>query len=215
MSQGFLRVILWVGLIQLGYGIYRVMDFLIFLMAEPNPLWSPFHVFMNLVLPTISGMLLVKAARAFRNTESGARVAPRAALRGTIQGPNGKALAMPDDLSPAGISIASDEEVAEPVEECGFCRTEVHPGAMVCPRCNAEKGIGRVGKLGVVGEGAVTTMRIITVTGWLFVLGAFLVGGMAGGLYAFFIGALMLAITLFNWRVIFWDGSYRWYRRGA
>lgn len=122
-------------------------------------------------------------------------------------------------LEGEGLSITGPDgqniNVSGPaVNQCPFCGTVLPEFATVCSRCGAEKAIARVGKLGLVGKSAVWPMRIVAAVGWMGTLMAILSDDFFTSAGGWVFSLVMLAVTLFNWRVIFWNGTYRWYRRG-
>lgn len=172
-------------------GLYRFYKFFSLVLVQGSA--GDFGaVFMYVMMPLIPGVLLMLAGRYMKRS-----AAASAGLSGArISGPNGETLTVP----------------TEQANQCGFCGTVMPAFATVCSSCGAQKGIGKVGKFGVVGPGAVLPMRIFAASGWFLVLVFFLAWGNGGAPYAVFGTLIMFALTMFNYRTIFWNGTYLWYR---
>ena len=104
------------------------------------------------------------------------------------------------------------KESPESTQECPFCRTEIKAHATVCPNCHAVKAIGVLGKVGPVGAEAVFKVRFVVIVG--YIASAIMIltqkpGPFIGGVL---IALLCTAIVIFNWRIVFFRGQYRWFR---
>lgn len=193
MNKGFTTLGLCVGGAASAFGAYWLYDVMSYILAEGTENVS-FVFILNAMVTLFAGILLVIASRRLMHHHP----EPSAIVQGAG--------------SPV-VNSATEPRTDRANIRCGLCGTDVRDEAIICPACGAQKGVGVVGKFGVVGAGAVTPMRIVASVGWLFVLISYVSWNEGGAVYAVVGTGIMTAITLFNWRVIFWNGSYMWYRR--
>lgn len=191
MKQAAPKIILIVGVALLAVGLYRAFG-VYSVVSSPRSGVSyqvSSGVWRFILMPLIPGAVLT--------------------IAGLLMGRSDKAVSV---IGPGGEKLNAS---APATNQCPHCGTSVPEFATVCSQCGAEKAIGRVGKLGLVGPNAVWPMRIVAAVGWMGTLMAILSADFVTSAAGWFFSLVMLAVTLFNWRVIFWDGTYRWYRRSA
>lgn len=197
MKKIFSKIVLFVGVGLIAIGLQRGFSVWSWLSSssagEYRQLDSSAYQFF--LLPLLVGTVVTLSVLSFGRKSS---AADKSASVVTITGPEGQEINLAQGTSHA---------------TCPYCGNNVKPLATVCGTCGAEKAVGKLGKFGLVGESAVLPMRILVTVGWLSVVLVVLFGGV-GGLVGGGVGAfLLLAIMLFNRHVIFFNGTYRWYRR--